>query len=273
MKPKNSPARLLPSADRFLKKLALLFAFLPPLADTLILYPLAQAALANSGEGVLYQILSAASQLLGIAGFFAAVALAVYCVFADALSALGRVFALQGISYLVSVVFLRTLVIWLTALIDNKLHPVFALSNFTLAYLTDNDGMMLIWSAVSLFINSVVLMVLLVIVTAIALLLRRKQSAPSSLEAIADENGDLHPRILLCLRLTTLIYLIQALANQVYTTVATTSDWDAAELIARLASVTAPYFLIAIYAFIGYWLMQTVLRQIARKVLALCSSS
>lgn len=271
MKQKKPPALFTPAADRFLKKIALLFAFIPPLADTLILFPLTQMALANSGEGVLYQILATTSQLLNLSGFFVIAALAIYCAFADAFSALGRAFALQGISYLFSMVLLRTFIVWLSALIDNKLQPVFALSNFTLNYLTDNDGMMLIWSAISFFINSIMLMALLVIVVAIALLLRRKQKERISFEALAGTDGELHPRITLCLRITTLIYLIQALANQIYTTIVSTADWDAAQLVANLATVAAPYFLLAIYAFVGYWLMQTVTQKIAQKTLALCS--
>lgn len=273
--PKKTPSAIVltESADRFLKTLALLFAFVPPLADSLILFPLTQIALANGGTGVIYQILSAASQVISIGGFFAAVSLAVYCVFADALSALGRIFALQGISFLLSVVFLRTFMLWFLALIDDALHPVIALSNYTLYTVTSDDGMMLIWSAISLFTNVIVLMALMLIVVAVALLLRRKQSVRIPLESLIDSHGESHPRFSLCYRIATMIYLIQALANQIYQTVGEVTGVTSSEIIANLASVIAPYFLLAIYAFVGYWVMQTVGRRISVKVLAICTTT
>lgn len=269
MKKSISPVLLSRGADRFLKKLALLIAFLPPLADAIVLYPLTQIALANLGAGVLYQLLSALSQLVSISGFFAAVALAVYCVYADALSALGRVFALQGIAYLTSVVLLRTLVQWLLALLDDKLSLSFALSNFTLNTLTESDGMMLIWSAISLFTNVILLMVLLAVIVGIALLLRRRQREALTLEALADGKRENHPSVVLCLRIATIIYLVQALVNQIYSTVTSVSGVETAELIADLASIITPYFLLAIYTFVGYWVMQSVIRAVAAKALAL----
>lgn len=270
MKKTNSPALFTPAADRFLKRLALLFAFVPPLADTLILFPIMQAVLANYGQGVLYQLLSVISQLLGLCGFFAIVALAVYCVFADAISALGRAFALQGISYLVSAVLLRTLMLWLLAFINDTLRPVFAVSNYTLGYWTDSDGMMLIWAAISLFINVIVMMVLLAVIVAIALFLRRKQKERIPLEGFVGSGDEVYPRFTLCFRIAALIYLVQALANQVYSTVTSVAGLDAAEVIADLASIISPYFLLAIYAFIGYWAMQFAVGRIARRTLALC---
>lgn len=272
--PKKTPSAILltESADRFLKKLALLIAFIPPLADSLILFPLTQIALANGGTGVIYQILSTVSQIVSLGGFFAAVALAVYCIFADALSALGRVFALQGISFLVSVVFLRTFMLWFLALIDDALHLVLALSNYTLYTVTSDNGMMLVWSAISLFTNVVVLMALMLIVVAVALLLRRKQNTRIPLDALVDRQGEAHPRFSLCYRIATLIYLLQALVNQIYQTVGEVAGATSSEIIANLANVIAPYFLLAIFAFVGYWVMQTATVRIAVKVLSICTT-
>lgn len=273
MKKTKPAARLSKAADRHLKRSALLFSFLPPLADTLILFPLMQMVLANGGDGVVYQILSVISQLIGLAGFFAIIALSVYCVFADAMSALGRAIALQGISYLVSTVLLRTLMFWLLALVNDTLRPVYAISNYTLSYWTDSSGMMLIWSALSFFINAVMLMLLLTVVVAVALLLHRRQKEGITLESLASdapERSAGQSLILLSLRIATLIYLVQALANQLYQTVVSVSDLSASEILGQIGQVVAPYFLLAIFAWVGYWLMQVIARLTASKVLALC---
>lgn len=270
MKKKNPPALLTTAADRHLKKLAMLFACLPPLADALILYPLLQIVLANTGNGILYQILSALSQIINLTGFFAVASLSVYCALASALSALGRVLALQGIAYLVLTVLLRTLVQWLLAFLDSTFVLPFAFSNFTLQMLTESDNMMLIWSAVQLFINVILMMVLLVIVVAITLVIRQKQTASLTLESLAD--GSAGSSFSLVLRITALIYLIQAFINQLLTTLDLVKGSDASDVIANLATILAPYFLLAIYTFIGYWVMQTILRRVAEKTLSLCQA-
>lgn len=267
MNNKRSTLVLSEGGDRLLKKAALLVAFLPPLADSLVIYPLTQIALANLGTGVLYQLLTVLSQLVSISGFFVAVAIAVYCVFADAFSALGRVFALQGISYLVSVVLLRTLIQWLLALIDSTFVFPFAFSNFTLNTITENDGMMLVWSAISLFVNVILLMVLMTVIVGIALLLRRRARDSVTLETLAESKQENHPSVTLCLRIATVIYLVQALINQIYTTVTSVSGVSTDELIGELASIVSPYFLLAIYTFVGYWAMQSTIRALAAKVL------
>ncbi len=277
MKKTNSPAVVNASADRFLKKLALILAFLPPLIDTLIFFPLQQITLANLGAGVLYQILSVASQLLNLSSFFAIVALAVYCVYADDLSALGRVFALQGISYLSAVVLLRTFVYWALAVLDDTfILGSFSFCNLTLQKLTDSGGMMLIWSAISLFINVIMLILLLLIVTAIALLLYRrglKKSIDFSLKALTVENNAAQQALTCCFRLATLIYLIQALINEIYDTVQSLGASNTSIEFAELAPMIAPYFLLAIYACVGYWIMQLAARAIARKAFTLSASA
>lgn len=272
MKKTPPSAKLTAAADRHLKKLAVIIAFLPPLIDSLILFPLTQIVAANYGTHIIYQILSVLSQLMNLAGFFAAVALAVYCVFANALSALGRVIALQGIAYLSAVVVLRTFILWLLALIDDKLRLGFSFSNYTLNSLLESDGMMLIWSAISLFLNIIMLMLLIVIIVGIALLLRRKHIDSLSLNALADNDDGLLPPITLTLRIGSLIYVIQALANQIYDTVQYVSGMDTAQVMSSLASIISPFFLLAIYTFVGYNLMLWLIRRISKQALSLCQA-
>lgn len=271
MKKQTSLAVLTPAADRSLKKLALLIALIPLAVEIVVLFPILQIVNANIGNGVLYQILSVASRILNLTGYFAAIALSVYCVFADALGALGRTFALQSLFRLLFEVVLRTFLLWLLAVIDNALHPSIALSNFTLNSLTENNGQELLGSALFDFLGVVVTVVLLAVIIFVALLIRRKH-LPVSLESLVDSGDGLHGGALLSLRVATLIYLIQALANQIYSTFTLVSGIETSALIANIGLIAAPYFLLAIYAFAGYRGMLVFLQKTAERTLALCSN-
>lgn len=270
MKKPNILTVLSPAADRSLKKTALYISLIPLALEIIVLFPILQIVNANIGSGVLYQILSVVSRMLNLAGYFAAIALSIYCVFADALGALGRTFALQSLFRLFFEVILRTFLLWLLALIDSNLRTSIAISNFTLNSLTENNGQELLGSALFDFLGTIVTIVLLAVIIFIALLIRRKHF-PASLESLADDDGVLHSGILLSLRISALIYLIQALTNQIYSTYTLVSGIETSELIANIGLIAAPYFLLAIYAFAGYWGMLIFMQKISAHTLRLCS--
>lgn len=273
MKKKITPAALTPAADRSLKKIALIASVLPLAAEFLILFPLIQIVSANLGDGVLYQILAVTSRMLNLAGFFGAIALSVYCVFADALSALGRVFALQSIFRLLAEVGLRTFLLWLLALINDSLRPSVALSNYTLNSLTENNATELFASALYDFLSVVTMIVLLAIIIFAALIIRKKQGSQPSLDTLADPEAPACRGITSSLRIATVIYLLQALANQIYNTVVLVSGVDTEQLIESLAIIISPYFLLAIYAFAGYWFMLFISQRLAVRTLSVCRSA
>lgn len=270
---RSSPLLLTPEADRSLKKLALLISTLPIAAEILVLYPLLEILSANIGKGLLYTTLSVFSTCLNLAGYFAAIALAIYCVYAGALSALGRVFALQSVFRLFGEVILRTFLLWLLALIDQTFRPSIALSDYMLSTLTKDNCSILFVSSLDDFFGVVLKIVLLAIIILIALLIYQKRAKGCPLECIVSPDGSVLPPVTLSLRIATLIYALQALCNQLNESYISLRSVEKQEILTNIGMIAAPYFLIAIFAFGGYIGMQALLSFISRKTLPLCSTA
>lgn len=144
--------------EKLAYRLSIVFALIVPLADTLLLSPLCGILLANVGDGVLYEIISKLSELLVTVAFLAQCAVIVCAVFAGQNKLAAKLFWIEGLSFVFIAVFLKSGVLWLSAVIDEYLLSelgTFALSNYTLSQI--NDELLVWWSMISYFMNVIML--------------------------------------------------------------------------------------------------------------------
>ncbi len=260
------PNVLTAAANAKLMRLTTLLAIIVPLIDTFLIFPLRQIILANTGAGVLYQIIFQATELFNLITFFLLIALAIYCAIADSPRTLGRIIALHGTVSVFVVVLLRLGVYYLMAWIDSGYFLPFGLCNKTLNTLTRNSCAEL-WSlALSLFISQVILFVLLVIMVLIAMRVRhtaqgkKADLSPLALYRQFDESP--LPKLL---TVSLILYTAFALINQIFDTVATVVNLGAPDGFSSLLSLIVPYFLLAIYALLGYLALDYGTRYIAKE--------
>ncbi len=255
------------SAHADLRRFTVLLALFAPLADALLIFPLRQIILANSsGTGMVYQLFFHFTEILNLAAFFLLLALAVYCAVADSTRTLGRILALHGISSVFIVILLRIGIYYLLAWLDSVLMLPFELCNQTLTTLTKNNGAEMLGTALTLFLNQVILFVILLVAALVALFRRQKALATGA---------DLSPLVLYerfdetvlpaLLRLGLILYAGLALVNQTLSTVATVQDIGAPDSFSSLLTLVVPFFLLAIYCLLCYLVLDYGTRYIARR--------
>jgi hypothetical protein len=260
------PNTLSVAATIKLMRFPLLLTVIVPLIDTLLIFPLRQIILANTGAGVLYQIVFQATELFNLIAFFLLIALAIYCAISDSPRTLGRIIALHGTVSIFVVVLLRLGIYYLMAWADSGYFLPFDLCNQTLNTLTRNSGAEL-WSlALSLFISQVILFVLLVVMVLITMRARHtaqsKKADPSPLALYRQFDESPLPKLL---TVGLILYTAFALGNQIFDTVATVINLGAPDGFSSLLSLIVPYFLLAIYALLGYLALDYGARHIAKE--------
>ena len=260
------PKTLSASASALLMRYTLLLALIVPFLDTLVIFPLRQIILANTGAGVFYQLFSQLTDLFNLVAFFLLIALAIYCTIAGSSRTLGRIVALHGISSVFVTLLLRLGLYYLMAWIDSCYILPFDLCNQTLNTLTRNSGAEL-WSlTLSLFISQVILFVLLVVIICISLRTRQKALInKTDLSPVAlSQQYDSSPLPKL-LRIGLILYTVFALINQIYDTIATVINLGAPNSFGTLLSLIVPYFLLAIHTLLCYLALDYGTRSIAQK--------
>lgn len=272
--PKKAPAP--PASARFLsasahKKLSfyvLLLAVIAPLLDALVIFPLRQIILANSsGTSMVYEVFYQITELFNLTAFFLLLTLTIYCALADAPKLLGRIVALHGIASVFIVILLRMGIYYLLAWIDAEFYPPFDLCNQTLNSLTKNDGAEWMALSLTLFLSQVILFVLLGIIALLSLRARQTAIARKidlSPAALSEQwEATPFPRLI---KLTLILYALQAFANQIIDTVLSLLDLGVPNAFSTLLSLIVPYFLLALYCLLGYLAMDAGARYIARQV-------
>ncbi|MBO5779467.1 MAG: hypothetical protein J6R82_07860 [Clostridia bacterium] len=259
-------ATLTAAATAKLMRFTILLTVIVPLIDTFLIFPLRQIILANTGAGVLYQIVFQATELFNLIAFFLLIALAIYCAIADSPRTLGRIIALHGAVSVFVVVLLRLGVYYLMAWVDTGYFLPFDLCNQTLNTLTRNSGAELWTLALTLFISQVILFVLLVVMVLIAMHARhRAQNKKADLSPIALYRQFDESPLPKQLTIGLIIYTAFALGNQIFDTIATVVNLGAPDSFNTLLSLIVPYFLLAIYSLLGYLALDYGTRYIAKE--------
>lgn len=255
------------SAQKKLAKYVLLLTVIAPILDTLVIFPLRQIILANSsGTSIIYEVFYQITELFNLTAFFLLLALTVYCALADAPKLLGRIVALHGIASVFIVILLRMGIYYLLAWIDSAFYPPFDLCNQTLNALTKDDGAQMMALALTLFISQVILFVLVGIIALLALrsrqtaLARKTDLSPTALSEQFDQTP--FPRLL---KLTLILYAIEAFANQIINTVLSLIELGIPGTFSTLLDLIVPYFLLAIYCLLGYLALDYSARYFAKQ--------
>lgn len=268
--PKVLPQAPRPLSEHGLKKLSfyvILLTIVAPLIDCLFLFPLQQIVLANSvGTGVIYQIVALLAELVNLLALFLLLALAVYCAIAGATRLLGRIIALHGIASVFIVILLRMGIYYLLAWMDYSFYPPFALCNQTLNSLTKDGGAAMMALTLTLFLSQVILFLLIGIVALLAL--KSRQTA-------LHQKIDLSPDALLnhysaspiphLLKWTLILYVAQAILNQIISTVMDLVSLGVPNTFGSLMQLIIPYFYLAIYGALGYLVLEYSARYFARQ--------
>ena len=143
-------------------RFTILFAVIVPIADAIVLSPLCDTVLANIGDGILYEVLTKASELAVTTAFLALCAVIVCCIFAGNNKLAARIFWIEALSFLFLVVLLKPFVLWLNALIDEYILSglgTFVISNYTLSQM--HDELLIWWAMISYFMNVLMLLVVM----------------------------------------------------------------------------------------------------------------
>lgn len=242
-------------------KLALVFALIIPLADTLVLSPLSGTILANIGDGVLYEIFSKLSELAVTVAFLAMCALIVCAVFAGKTRLAAILFLIEGLSFVFIAVLLKSGVLWLNAALDEYLLSelgTFALSNYTLTQLSDEH--LVLWSMISYFIN--IVMLTFVMATGFFAATVKVNSIKATGRRLSHETlvADLPKNTLVnrYVALPVLVYLTAQLVFCGLDTADSIVNYGKPTLISEYLFIILPYVYQVGFAIVGYFVCQYI---------------